>query len=44
MRLERSCRNPRPTVLNSCSEHRLVQLQAPVYATSFDELLDVLAS
>ena len=44
MRLETSCRNPRPTVLNNCSEHRLVQLQAPVYATSFDELLDVLAS
>jgi anaerobic magnesium-protoporphyrin IX monomethyl ester cyclase len=44
MRLEKTCRNPRPTVLNSFSEHNLVQLQTPVYATSFDELLHVLAS
>ena len=44
MRLENSCRNSRPTVLNNGSGNRLVQLQAPAYATSFDELLDVLAS
>jgi radical SAM superfamily enzyme YgiQ (UPF0313 family) len=44
MRLEKTCRNPRPTVLTSFAEEKLVQLQAPVYATSFDELLRVLAS
>jgi len=44
MRLERSCRNPRPTVLSTHPDQKLVQLQAPVYATSFDELLNVLAS
>jgi anaerobic magnesium-protoporphyrin IX monomethyl ester cyclase len=43
MRLEKTCRNPRPTVLSSFAEEKLVQLQAPVYATSFDELLSVLA-
>ena len=42
MRLEETCRNPKPTVLNSFPD-QLVQLQAPVYATSFDELLNVLA-
>jgi radical SAM superfamily enzyme YgiQ (UPF0313 family) len=44
MRLEKTCRNPRPTVLSSFAEEKLVQLQAPVYATSFDELLSVLGS
>ena len=44
MSLEQTCRNPRPTVLSSHSHDHLVQLQAPVYATSFDELLSVLAS
>ena len=44
MRLEQTCRNPRPTVLGGFAEQKLVQLQAPVYATSFDELLNVLAS
>ncbi|HEY6339387.1 MAG TPA: radical SAM protein [Candidatus Sulfotelmatobacter sp.] len=46
MRLEKTCRTPRPTVLNSFAEDKdkLVQLQASVYATSFDELLNVLAS
>ena len=44
MRLEKTCRNQRPTVLSSFSEGKLVQLQTPVYATSFDELLNVLAS
>jgi radical SAM superfamily enzyme YgiQ (UPF0313 family) len=44
MRLEKTCRNPKPTVLNSFAEEKLVQLQAPVYATSFDELLSVLGS
>ena len=44
MRLEKTCRNPRPTVLHNSSSGQLVQLQPPVYATSFDELLSVLAS
>jgi anaerobic magnesium-protoporphyrin IX monomethyl ester cyclase len=44
MRLEKTCRNPRPTVLNTFSGDKLVQLQAQVYATSFEELLNVLAS
>ncbi len=44
MHLEKTCRNPRPTVLSSHADEKLVQLQAPVYATSFDELLNVLAS
>lgn len=43
MHLEKTCRNPKPTVLPSFGE-QLVQLQAPLYATTFDELLDVLAS
>jgi anaerobic magnesium-protoporphyrin IX monomethyl ester cyclase len=43
MHLEQTCRNPRPTVLHDFSESKLVQLQAPTYATSFDELLSVLA-
>jgi hypothetical protein len=44
MRLEKTCRNPRPTVLNTFAGDKLVQLQAQVYATSFEELLNVLAS
>ena len=44
MQLEKTCRNPKPTVLNSFANEKLVQLQTPVYATSFDELLNVLAS
>ena len=44
MRLEKTCRNPRPTVLSSSAEGKLVQLQSPVYATTFDELLNVLGS
>ena len=44
MRLEKTCRNPKPTVFNSLQGHDLVQLQVPIYATSFDELLNVLAS
>lgn len=44
MQLERTCRNPRPTVLSSRAEEKLVQLQAPGYATTFEELLNVLAS
>jgi len=43
MHLERTCRNPKPTVFASHA-HELVQLQAQSYATSFDELLNVLAS
>ena len=44
MQLESTCRNPRPTVLESHSHEKLVQLQAQSYATNFDELLNVLAS
>lgn len=44
MHLERTCRNPRPTVLGGHAHQSLVQLQTPSYATSFDELLRVLAS
>jgi anaerobic magnesium-protoporphyrin IX monomethyl ester cyclase len=44
MQLEKTCRNPKPTVLNSLPGEKFVQLQAPAYATSFDELLSVLAS
>lgn len=44
MQLERTCRNPKPTVLNVLPEERLVQLPARIYATSFEELIDVLAS
>jgi anaerobic magnesium-protoporphyrin IX monomethyl ester cyclase len=44
MQLEQTCRNPRPTVFTSHPQESLVQLQAHTYATSFDELLNVLAS
>ena len=44
LRLEKTCRNPRPTVLSNLSEDKLVQLQPPRDATSFDDLLSVLAS
>ena len=44
MELEKTCRNPRPTLFASHSQGSLVQLQAHSYATSFDELLSVLAS
>ena len=44
MHLEKTCRNPRPTLFTSHSQERLVQLTAHTYATSFDELLNVLAS
>jgi radical SAM superfamily enzyme YgiQ (UPF0313 family) len=44
MDLEKTCRNPRPTVLSSFAGEQLVQLQVPSYATSFEELLSVLAS
>jgi anaerobic magnesium-protoporphyrin IX monomethyl ester cyclase len=44
MQLEKTCRNPRPTVLHNRAGEKFVQLQAPTYATSFDELLTVLAS
>ncbi|HZQ96668.1 MAG TPA: hypothetical protein VFA67_16780, partial [Candidatus Sulfotelmatobacter sp.] len=43
MELERSCRNPRPTTLNIFPGEQLAQLPARVYATSFEELLAVLA-
>jgi hypothetical protein len=44
MELEKSCRNPRPTLLNSYTDSTLVQLQAHSSATTFEELLNVLAS
>jgi anaerobic magnesium-protoporphyrin IX monomethyl ester cyclase len=44
MRLEKTCRNPKPTVFHTRPGEQLVQLQSPMYATSFDELLNVLAS
>ena len=45
IRLEKTCRNPRATVLNTFSEGKVAQLQqTPVHATSFDELLNVLRS
>ena len=44
MELERTCRNARPTVFASHSEGNLVPLQTHSYATSFDDLLSVLAS
>lgn len=44
MQLEKTCRNPNPTVLNSFPGESFVRLPAPTYATSFDELLEVIAS
>jgi radical SAM superfamily enzyme YgiQ (UPF0313 family) len=44
MQLEKTCRNPTPTVLSSFGERKLAQLDAPVYATNFDDLLSVLGS
>ena len=42
MHLEKTCRNPRPTVLTNSSDN-FVRLQSYQYATSFEELLSVLA-
>jgi anaerobic magnesium-protoporphyrin IX monomethyl ester cyclase len=44
MDLEKTCRNPRPTLLGNGTETKLVQLQTHADASSFDELLKVLAS
>jgi radical SAM superfamily enzyme YgiQ (UPF0313 family) len=44
MDLEKTCRNPRPTVLDSYPDSKLVQLQAHSHATTFEELLNVLTS
>ena len=44
MQLEKTCRNPRPTILGGRAGEKLVQLQPTMYATSFDELLSVLTS
>lgn len=44
MKLERTCRNPRPTVLQSFPGENILPLHSPAYATNFDELLEVLAS
>jgi radical SAM superfamily enzyme YgiQ (UPF0313 family) len=43
MHLEKTCRNPRPTVFSGFSENSLVQLQPARNAASFDELLRLLA-
>jgi radical SAM superfamily enzyme YgiQ (UPF0313 family) len=43
MRLEKTCRNPKPTVLSTIAEEELVQLQAAAPAANFDDLLRVLA-
>jgi radical SAM superfamily enzyme YgiQ (UPF0313 family) len=44
MRLEKTCRNPRPTVLSSLGDEKLSQREGSAYATNFDELLNVLDS
>jgi anaerobic magnesium-protoporphyrin IX monomethyl ester cyclase len=44
MHLEKTGRNPKPTLFAGHPQGSLVQLQGPMYATSFDELLNVLAS
>ncbi|MGA9353727.1 MAG: radical SAM protein [Terriglobales bacterium] len=44
MDLEKTCRNPRPTLLTSGAESKLVQLQARSDATGFDEFLNAPAS
>jgi len=41
--LEKSCRNPRPTMLAEFPDTNLVQLQAQPRATSFEDILNVLA-
>lgn len=43
IQLEKTCRNPRPTVLSSFTGEKLVQPQAPAHSASFDDLLRVLA-
>lgn len=42
--LEQTCRNSRPTVLESLASEQLVQLQTTNPAASFDELLNILGS
>jgi anaerobic magnesium-protoporphyrin IX monomethyl ester cyclase len=44
LELEKTCRNPRPTVLNSYPDSKLVELQTHGHDTTFEELLNVLAS
>jgi len=39
--LEKTCRNPEPTVLNGIREEELAELEAPPYTTSFDKLLNL---
>ena len=41
--LEKTCRNRRPTLLASHAESKLVQLQTRSSATSFEEILNILA-
>lgn len=41
--LEKSCRNPRPTMLAEFPDTNLVQLQAQPHAASFEDILNVLA-
>jgi len=42
--LEKTCRNPRPTMLSGLPGENIVRVPGPIYAISFDELLEVLAS
>ena len=44
MQLEKTCRNPRPTMLSGLPGENIVRVPGPIYAISFDELLEVLAS
>lgn len=44
VQLETTCRNARPTVLEGPASEKLVQLQVPSRAASFDEILAVLGS
>lgn len=43
MELEKTCRNARPTLLNTLQPEQLVQIAPHMHATSFEELLAVLA-
>jgi anaerobic magnesium-protoporphyrin IX monomethyl ester cyclase len=43
MELEKTCRNSRPTLLNTLQPEQLVQISARMHAPSFEELLAVLA-
>jgi anaerobic magnesium-protoporphyrin IX monomethyl ester cyclase len=44
VQLEKTCRNPRPTVLDHFADEKLVQLQAATCGTSFEEIINALGS